>query len=121
MLIKESPVFSVTLMGGFSEWFSGTNNRFYSQLSDSCFVFIKENKRSLEGLRACRCGRSLTREHLAADSGAGLQVMTLSQFLSGPEDGEDGMPDRCARTDMSTTTMLHRMHLQTMVCALQRR
>lgn len=36
-------------MGNLSERFSGTNNRFYSQLSDSCFVFIKEKKKeSLE-------------------------------------------------------------------------
>lgn len=52
---------------------------------------------------------------------AELQVMTLSRFLSGPEDGEDGMPDRCARADMSSTTMLHMMHLEAMVCGLQRR
>lgn len=40
-------------------------------------------------------------------AGAELQVMTLSRFLSGPEDGEDGMPHRCARADMPSTTVLH--------------
>lgn len=38
-------------MGSFSEWFSGTNNRFYSQFSDSCFVFIKEKEKS-QGLES---------------------------------------------------------------------
>lgn len=51
MLIKDSPVFRVTLIGSFSEWFSGTNNRFYSQFSDSCFVFIKEKEKS-QGLES---------------------------------------------------------------------
>lgn len=45
--------------------------------------------------------------------------MTLSRLLSGPEDGEDGMSDRCARADVSSTTMLHKVHLQAMVCMLQ--
>lgn len=53
-------------------------------------------------------------------AGAELQVMTLSQFLSGPGDGEDGMADRCARADMSSTTVLPMVHLQAMVCGLQR-
>lgn len=46
--------------------------------------------------------------------------MTLSRLLSGLEDGEDGMSDRCARADMSSTTMLHTVLLQAMVCGLQR-
>lgn len=51
VLIKDGPVFRVTLMGSFSEWFSGTNNRFYNHLSDSCFVFIKEkNSRGLKSV-----------------------------------------------------------------------
>lgn len=52
VLIKDSPVFRVTLMGSLSEWFSGTNNRFYSQLSDSCFVFIKKKKKKSRGLES---------------------------------------------------------------------
>lgn len=40
-------------------------------------------------------------------AGAEQQVMTLSRFLSGPVDGEDGMPDKCARADMPSTTVLH--------------
>lgn len=54
-------------------------------------------------------------------AGAEQQVMTLSRFLSGLENGEDGMPDRCARADMSSTTMLHTVHLQAMVCELQQK
>lgn len=51
---------------------------------------------------------------------AKLQVMTLLRFLSGPEDGEDGTPDRCARADLSFTIMLHKVYLQAVVCELQR-
>lgn len=54
-------------------------------------------------------------------AGAELQVMTLSRFLSGLEDGEDGMPERCARADMSSTKMQHSVHSQALVCGLQRR